>query len=63
MNISLEQANVVIKAAQEKARQLNVLRNVAIKNKKGEIVGAIGASGSTAENDHLVAQAGADAIK
>jgi uncharacterized protein GlcG (DUF336 family) len=34
-----------------------------IRNKKGEIIGAIGASGSTAENDHTVAQAGADAVK
>src|ERR1700750_635667 len=36
---------------------------VPIKNKNGEIIGAIGASGSTAENDHAVAQAGADAVK
>jgi len=36
---------------------------VPIKNSKGEIIGAIGVSGSTAENDHTVAQAGADAIK
>ena len=36
---------------------------VPIKNSKGEIVGAIGVSGSSAENDHVVAQAGADAMK
>lgn len=36
---------------------------VPIKNSKGEIIGAIGVSGSTAENDHTVAQAGADAMK
>lgn len=36
---------------------------VPIKNKKGEIIGAIGVSGSTAENDYVVAQAGADAVK
>jgi uncharacterized protein GlcG (DUF336 family) len=36
---------------------------VPIKNKQGEIIGAIGASGSTVENDHAVAQAGADAVK
>ena len=36
---------------------------VPIKNSKGDIIGAIGVSGSTAENDHVVAQAGADAIK
>ena len=36
---------------------------VPIKNSKGEIVGAIGVSGSSAENDHAVAQAGADAMK
>lgn len=35
---------------------------VPIKNEKGEIIGAIGASGSSADNDHLVAQAGADAV-
>lgn len=36
---------------------------VPIKNKDGMIIGAIGASGSTVEHDHLVAQAGADAVK
>src|ERR1700744_3800974 len=36
---------------------------VPIKNAKGEIIGAIGVSGSTVENDHAVAQAGADAVK
>ncbi|MBS1983316.1 MAG: heme-binding protein [Bdellovibrionales bacterium] len=35
---------------------------VPLKNTKGEIVGAIGVSGSTVENDHLVALAGAEAI-
>ena len=33
---------------------------VPLKNSKGEIVGAIGVSGSTVENDHAVALAGAD---
>jgi uncharacterized protein GlcG (DUF336 family) len=32
---------------------------VPIKNKQGEIIGAIGVSGSTVENDHAVAEAGA----
>ncbi|HEY4337741.1 MAG TPA: heme-binding protein [Puia sp.] len=36
---------------------------VPIKNGKGQIIGAIGVSGSTVENDHAVAQAGADAVK
>ncbi len=36
---------------------------VLIRNNKGEIIGAIGVSGSAVENDHAVAQAGADAIK
>ena len=36
---------------------------VLIKNGKGDIIGAIGVSGSTVENDHAVAQAGADAVK
>ena len=132
MNISLEQAEAAVKAAKEKARQLNTLEIIAIvdaganlvafarmddawlgsidlalrkartaryfnmetgelgklsqpgqpawqiehsngglitfpggvpiKNKKGEIIGAIGASGSTVEDDHAVAQAGADAV-
>ena len=35
---------------------------VPIKNKAGEIIGAIGVSGSTVENDHTVAEAGALAI-
>jgi uncharacterized protein GlcG (DUF336 family) len=133
MNISLEQAKAAVAAAEEKARQLNLLMNIAVvdsgvnlvafvrmddawlgaidlamrkartaryfnmesgelgklsqpggagwqiehsngglisfpggiplKNGKGEIIGAIGASGSTVENDHAVAQAGADAVK
>jgi uncharacterized protein GlcG (DUF336 family) len=35
---------------------------VPVKNAQGEIIGAIGVSGSTVENDHTVAQAGARAI-
>ncbi len=35
---------------------------VPIKNKKGEIIGAIGVSGSSVENDHAVAEAGAAAL-
>lgn len=35
---------------------------VPLKNSKNEIIGAIGVSGSTVENDHTVAEAGADAI-
>jgi uncharacterized protein GlcG (DUF336 family) len=132
MNISLEQAELVVGAAKEKARQLNLLMNIAIvdagvnlvafarmddawigsidialrkartarffnmetgelgklsqpggsgwqiehsngglitfpggipiKNDKGEIIGAIGASGSTVENDYRVALAGAAAV-
>ena len=33
-----------------------------IKNASGEIIGAIGVSGSSVENDHTVAQAGVDAL-
>ncbi len=36
---------------------------IPLKNASGEIIGAIGVSGSTVENDHTVAQAGADALK
>jgi uncharacterized protein GlcG (DUF336 family) len=36
---------------------------VVIKNKEGVIIGAIGVSGSSVENDHAVAVAGAAAIK
>ena len=36
---------------------------VPIKAADGTIIGAIGVSGSTVENDHTVAQAGADALK
>jgi len=35
---------------------------VPIKNADGQIIGAIGVSGSTVENDHTVAVAGAEAI-
>lgn len=35
---------------------------VPIKNSKGEIIGAIGVSGSSVEDDHTVAEAGAKAI-
>ncbi len=35
---------------------------IPIKNAAGEVVGAIGVSGSTVENDHLVAEAGAAAV-
>jgi uncharacterized protein GlcG (DUF336 family) len=35
---------------------------VPLKNSKGEVVGAIGVSGSTVENDHAVATAGASAV-
>src|SRR5688500_13760403 len=36
---------------------------VLIKNAGGDIIGAVGVSGDTVENDHIVAQAGADAVK
>ena len=36
---------------------------IPLKNEKGEIIGAIGVSGSTVENDHQVAEAGASAVK
>jgi uncharacterized protein GlcG (DUF336 family) len=36
---------------------------VPLKAADGTIIGAIGVSGSTVENDHTVAQAGADALK
>lgn len=35
---------------------------VVIKNAGGEVIGAIGVSGSTVENDHAVASAGATAL-
>lgn len=35
---------------------------IPIKNKEGTIVGAIGVSGSSVENDHAVAEAGASAF-
>ncbi|RYZ60978.1 MAG: heme-binding protein [Chitinophagaceae bacterium] len=36
---------------------------VPIKNSEGTIIGAIGVSGSTVENDHTVAMAGVDALR
>lgn len=35
---------------------------IPIKNKNGDIIGAIGVSGSTVENDHIVAEAGIEAL-
>ncbi len=35
---------------------------IPLKNSKGEIIGAIGVSGSTVENDHTVAEAGTKAL-
>lgn len=35
---------------------------VLLKNKKGDIIGAVGVSGSSVENDHKVATAGADGL-
>ena len=35
---------------------------IPIKNGSGEVIGGIGVSGNTVENDHLVAEAGAAAI-
>jgi uncharacterized protein GlcG (DUF336 family) len=35
---------------------------VPVKNSQGELIGAIGVSGSTVDNDHAVAEAGARAI-
>ena len=34
-----------------------------LKNADGDVIGAVGASGSTVEDDHAVAQAGADALR
>lgn len=36
---------------------------IPIKDGNGEVIGAIGVSGSTVENDHTVAEAGVNAIK
>ena len=36
---------------------------VVIKNANGDVIGAIGVSGSSVENDHTVAAAGAEAVK
>jgi uncharacterized protein GlcG (DUF336 family) len=36
---------------------------VVIKNAAGEVIGAIGVSGSSVENDHAVASAGASVVK
>jgi len=35
---------------------------IPLKNSEGKIIGAIGVSGSTVENDHLVAEAGAASL-
>ena len=42
---------------------ITIAGGLPIRNKKGEIIGAIGASGSSAEIDQDVAQVGANAVK
>ena len=41
---------------------INFPGGVPVKNALGEVIGAIGVSGSTVENDHAVAEAGAAAL-
>ena len=36
---------------------------IPLKNGEGEVIGGIGVSGSTVENDHTVAEAGAEALR
>jgi uncharacterized protein GlcG (DUF336 family) len=37
-------------------------RRIRLRNGRGEVIGGIGVSGSTVENDHAVAEAGARAV-
>jgi len=67
MNITLEQAEKIISAAKYNIEHSNgglitFPGGVPIKNENDEIIGAIGVSGSSVENDHAVAEAGANAL-
>jgi len=55
-DITLGQAAAAVAAARKKAEKIGAKMNIAV-------VGAIGVSGSTVENDHAVAEAGAATVK
>lgn len=63
-DITQAQADAVLSAARESARETGTPMNIAVVEaggKNGAIIGAIGVSGSTVENDHTIASAGAAA--
>ena len=59
MNIAIVDAGANLKAF---ARMDGAWRGIPIKNGAGVVIGAIGVSGSTVENDHIVAEAGLKAL-
>jgi uncharacterized protein GlcG (DUF336 family) len=61
-DITLEQAAAAVAAARKKAEQIGAKMNIAVVD-AGAVIGAIGVSGSTVENDHAVAEAGAATVK
>jgi len=61
-DITLEQATAAVAAARKKAEQIGAKMNIAVVD-AGAVIGAIGVSGSTVENDHAVAEAGAATVK
>ena len=68
--IQLEDARRLITAAEKKAREIGQPMNVAVMifaggvplNRDGKVVGAVGVSGGSGEQDHSVAAAGAAAF-
>jgi uncharacterized protein GlcG (DUF336 family) len=61
-DITQAQADAVLSAARESARETGTAMNIAVVDAGGNlIIGAIGVSGSTVENDHTIASAGAAA--
>jgi uncharacterized protein GlcG (DUF336 family) len=63
-DITQAQADAVLSAARESARETGTPMNIAVVEaggKNGAIIGAIGVSGSTVGNDHTIASAGAAA--
>lgn len=60
-DITQAQADAVLSAARESARETGTTMNIAVVNAGGKAGPIIGAIGSTVENDHTVASAGAAA--
>ncbi len=61
-DITLERARTALEAALRNGGLITFPGGVPLKDGSGTVVGAIGVSGGTVDQDHDVASAGADAL-